>query len=92
MNLYSLFDRKQREFGQIISGSNDEAVKRELRSAQKRSEAGNMHLYPEDFDLMYLGRYIVETGVIEPQVPAKLVVNVGEYVASFVPAGGVHAG
>ena len=31
MKLYALFDRKLREYGQLVQSNNDEAVKRNLR-------------------------------------------------------------
>lgn len=74
MRMYSLFDRKMREYGAIVLGSNDESIVRALRE-MLGSSASTMAKYPGDFDLMCLGVFDPETGVIGAEIP-RLVVNV----------------
>jgi hypothetical protein len=76
--LYSLLDRKIREFGPVLGERNEETLTRMLRDAVVVEDAQTMlQKYPEDFDLYYLGEYDNELGMIHPTTP-RLVYNVGE--------------
>jgi len=75
MNIYSLYDRKLREFGPLVVSNNDESVVRALREGLPGS-GGTVNKYPEDFDLMCLGALDVDTGLIVPERVPLLVVNV----------------
>lgn len=81
MRIYSLFDRKLREYGQLVMMNNDEAVKRALAESLPQSQGTTLAKYPEDFDLMYLGEIDVTTGVIERSMVPVLVIN----VAGLIP-------
>jgi len=65
--VYSLFDRRVREFGNLLLGQNDEALKRELQFLT----GGNSLLskYPQDFDVMLLGEFELETGELSIAAP-----------------------
>lgn len=75
MRMYSLFDRKMKEFGAVVLGSNDEVTKRALREGAPQMR-GTLKEYPEDFDLYFLGEFEPETGVIVPASPPLVVENV----------------
>lgn len=75
MRVYSLFDRKLREYGSLVLCQNDEAVKRAIHEGiPANSTVGK---YPEDYDVMLLGDFDSATGVIEP-LQIVLVENVRE--------------
>lgn len=78
MRVYSLFDRKAKEYMALVVGTNDELVIRGLQESFSTPQANTVFKYPQDFDLMRLGEFDPETGVISPEVPARLVVNVAE--------------
>lgn len=75
MNMYTLFDRKLREHGQIVLANNDEACKRALKDGLSGS-GSTVEKYPEDFDLMCVGSFDSETGMVVPIGIPKLVENV----------------
>lgn len=73
MYCYSLFDRKLREFGNILISNNDASVMRMLLDAMRGSRS-LPDLHPEDFDLFVLGEFDVSTGVLVGS-PPRLVAN-----------------
>lgn len=72
--LYSLFDRKLLEYGQLLQARNDEAIKRNVLDGIKGSNS-TVERYPEDFDVFCLGEFDAESGQIQAE-RARLVVNV----------------
>lgn len=62
MKVYSLYDRKLREFGGLVLSQNDATVKRAIHEGvPANSTVGK---YPQDYDLMLLGEFDAETGVL----------------------------
>jgi len=77
MQLYAIFDRKLKEFGQtVVAERNSSAFLRNVVDGVKRAEGSLMHSHPEDFDVYVLGEIDRETGQITAQAP-RLVENVG---------------
>lgn len=75
MNVYSLLDVKLREYGPLVLANNDASVRRALCDGIPGS-GGTVAKYPEDFNLMLLGTFDVETGMMVPEVVPLLVDNV----------------
>lgn len=65
MNIYSLFDRKLKTFGQLVLDRNDFAVQRGLLDALTASADTLIAKHPEDFDLYHVGAFDEETGKVE---------------------------
>jgi len=61
--MFSIFDRKLREYGAPLVQRNEESMCRELRSM--KGSLGMMDKYPEDFDLHVIGEYDAETGRVD---------------------------
>lgn len=81
MKVYSLFDRKLREYGGLVLCPNDDGVRRALHEGvTPNSTVGK---YPEDYDLMYLGEFDPQSGVIKPDLIA-LVDNVRDILVRHV--------
>lgn len=76
MRVYSLFDRKMKEYGSLVMGSNDESTVRALKEMLLGSQS-TVSKYPGDYDLMCLGYFDVENGEILAETPT-LVVNCEE--------------
>lgn len=76
MKIFSMLDKKMGEYGALVLANNDEVVIRGL-SEHLVGERGNSTLvkHPEDFDLMCVGQFDVETGRIVAWDP-KFVCNV----------------
>lgn len=76
LEIYSLLDRKLREFGvhALPLAQNLEVVKRSLQDGIPGSETA-MARHPEDFDLYLLGTFDEDTGMIVPEEVPKLVAN-----------------
>lgn len=87
MNIYSLFDRKLREYGPLVLANNDASVCRALCDGIPGTQS-TIAKYPDDFDLMLLGAFDSDTGQIAPEVIPRLVDN----VASILPPGRVTDG
>lgn len=77
MRIYSLFDRKLREYGQPSLSPNDATIFRVLSDVIPGS-GSTMARHPEDFDLFALGELDVETGVIRPAETPLLIENLKE--------------
>lgn len=75
MQVYSLFDRKLREYGGLVLMPNDASCKRALHEGL--SSNSTVGKYPEDYDLMLLGEFDPLSGVIKPGV-IVLVDNVAD--------------
>lgn len=87
MQIYSLFDRKVREFGPLVTTNNDESALRAIRDGVPGS-GGTIAKYPEDFDLMLLGAFDADTGQIVPESVPLLVANVGDVLKAPSPRAG----
>lgn len=62
MRVYSLFDRKVREYGGLVLSPNDETAERALQEGiPAQSTVGK---YPEDYDLYYLGEFDASKGLL----------------------------
>lgn len=64
IRMYSLFDRKMREFGAVVLAPTDEACKRALVEGFRGARNSTMALYPEDFDLHCVGTFDELTGKV----------------------------
>lgn len=87
MLVFSLLDRKLKEYGPLVQMNSPEAVKRGLADTLRAGKAGLIGEHPEDFDLMWIGEFDVETGVLVPAKVPTLVVNAAE----LIPARGDNA-
>lgn len=81
-NVYSLFDRKAREFGQLVTAANDEAMFR-LLADTIRGSASVIERYPEDFDLFICGTFDTDGGVLAASGPSVFVENVADILGRF---------
>jgi len=82
--IYSMLDRKLKEFGALVCANNDEAVKRALRDAVKQGPS-LMSEHPDDFDLVRVGEFDVETGVIRVTDVPTLVDSVSTIIGKPIP-------
>lgn len=80
MRVYSLFDRKLRQYGSLVLERNDFAVQRAIADGVKGAPDSLIGKHPEDFDLVYLGEFDQDTGALQYLVSPALVVNVAELV------------
>lgn len=62
MRIYTIYDLKVQEYGNLVLAANDATVVRALRDGlpPNTTEAK----YPQDFNLMYMGTYHTHTGII----------------------------
>lgn len=79
--IYSVLDRKLREYGQLGLARNDEAVQRAIGD-QVRGSGTLMEKYPGDFDLYCVGEFDSETGVVEGYPVPRLVRTVEEILTA----------
>lgn len=87
MRLYSMLDRKMKEFGAVMIAQNDEVMIRTLKDSLPSGSIVASH--PEDFDLFFLGAMAMETGVIASSSPT-LVAGMSSVLNVDVPfAGGL---
>lgn len=76
MQVFSLFDRKLREYGSLVLANNAEAVKRALVDGV-RGSGSLVEKHPQDFDLMEIGMFDTDSGILVPGKLPVLVDNVG---------------
>lgn len=76
--LYSMYDRRMREYGQIATAKNDESITRGISDSIRGSNSV-VEKHPGDFDVYIVGEFNDETGEVVRLVP-RLVCNVGEYL------------
>lgn len=76
MLVYSLLDRKMKEFGQLVVARNEESVKRGIVDGL-RGSGSLVERHPDDFDLYVVGEFDQETGVLVP-VHSRLIGSVAE--------------
>lgn len=88
MVVYSLWDRKLREFGALVISRNDESIIRAVCDGIPGSNS-MVAKHPEDFDLMRLGEYFPASGFLGgEQGPPVLVANVGDILRAAQHAQG----
>lgn len=76
MLVYTLLDRKLKEFGALVLGRNDEGVRRSVVDGVVGSKSV-IELHPGDFDVFCVGEFDQESGMLTTGRP-RLVSNVGE--------------
>lgn len=81
MEVYSLLDRKLKEFGQLVVAKNDELVRRSLLDGIRGSKS-LMETHAADFDLFCVGSFDEETGILTHK-PLRLVVNVADILEAY---------
>lgn len=84
--VYSLFDRKLREYGPLAVVKNDESVKRSLLDSIVGS-GSLQEKHANDYDVMQVGWFFADTGYLTgmPDIP-RFVVNLGELIG-VAPSG-----
>lgn len=82
MNVYSLFDRKLRQYGQLMTERNDFGMQRGLSDGLRVNPESLISKHPGDFDLYQVGSFDDESGLFgeEPAIP-RLVCNLLDLVA-----------
>lgn len=66
--LYSLFDRKARQFGPIVVERTEGSVRRSLEAGIPGS-GSIMEKYPDDYDLYLVGSFDEDVGLVEGCAP-----------------------
>lgn len=87
MLVYSLLDVKAKEYGALVLAQNDEMIFRSLMDGV-RSGDSLLARYPEDFHVMRLGVFDIETGQLVPENIPQLVASVRE----VLERGGMNGG
>jgi len=64
MRVYSIMDRKMREYGQLSTFPNDETAMRAVQDGVRGSNS-TVEKHPTDFDLMCVGQFDVDLGVLQ---------------------------
>lgn len=80
--VYSLYDRKLREYGALMVEKNDFACQRGLSDGISQAPQSMIALHPGDFDLYHVGEWDEEKGVLLVAIPPSLVCNLQELVKS----------
>lgn len=78
--MVSMFDRKARGYGAVMVFANAEVARRAVLSIV-RGDTGDIHLFPGDFDLMSIGSFDDDTGVVTPELPS-LLFNCGDLLSA----------
>lgn len=79
VKIYSLLDLKMGEHGGLVLAMNDATVRRVmLESLDRNKGQSTVEKYPADFGLYCLGNFDPLSGVIEPEVPRRLVALVSD--------------
>jgi len=87
VNVYSLFDRKLRQYGQLVLERNDYGVQRGLGDGIKAQGESLLAKHPEDFDLYQVAEFDDESGVVTALVPPRFVSSVSDVVPARVDEG-----
>lgn len=87
MRIYSLFDLKMKEYGNLVLGQNDEVIVRAMRDGIAGS-GSSVDKYPDDFELHYLGTFNPETGAVTVVMTPELVAKVGDVLRGPIPQAG----
>lgn len=84
MEMYSVYDRKVREYGAILLAPNVGAMGRQVQVGVRGSNS-LMEKYPEDFEIHKVGTFDTDTGEVvapgRPEIVAPLTVVLGVDVA-----------
>lgn len=75
LRVYSIFDRKLREFQGLMTEKNDETLRRSMLSV--RGSGHIIEKHPEDFDVVFVGEFDDDTGVLSV-APVVLIANLRE--------------
>jgi len=82
MRVYSVFDKKLQEFGQLAVSKNDESMRRAMFDGVKGSNS-MIEKYPEDYDLYCVGEFEQAQGLLSGwKGPAILVCNAADLMAA----------
>lgn len=73
-NLYCIYDRKAAYCLPVFSARTDTDAIRTFTEAVTTSETP-ISQYPADFDLIQIGSYDMETGIVTPLIPMGLIIN-----------------
>lgn len=65
MKVYSVFDRKMREYGQLVHARTDEAVVRSFSDSLNNGTRSPVSMHAEDYELMCVGEFDPETGELQ---------------------------
>lgn len=68
VKVYSLLDRKMRQFGQLLLAANDETLERMVRDVLVGS-GSLMEKYPSDFDVFAVGAFDPDDGTLDGHSP-----------------------
>lgn len=86
MEMYSVYDRKLREYGNVLLAANFAALSRTLQMGL-RGTGSLMETYPDDFEVMLLGTFDVGTGEIVIDGRPKVVGSLAQIVLNGKVAG-----
>lgn len=85
MRVYSLHDVKSRTYGALMIIDTEEAAMRAVAHASSGAQSGMLHSHPQDFNLMFVGLFDIDTGkLIGSDVPI-LVANVASLLPTPTP-------
>lgn len=85
MQIYSLLDRKLKEYGALVTAQNDEVIRR-MAGDSVRGSKGLQELHAEDFDIMHVGEFDSDAGVLTSTRVPRLVANLKDILeASNAP-------
>jgi len=65
MRMYSVYDRKLREYGSVLLAPNDGVMARTILTGV-RGSSSLMEKYPEDFQVEHVGNFDISTGLVTP--------------------------
>lgn len=65
MRIYVIFDNRAKSYGTPFFQPNDISAVRSFKTEVIRADTANVyHLYPQEFDLMWIGEFDTNTGLI----------------------------
>lgn len=79
--VYSLLDRKLREFGPLVLAKNDETIRRSVVDGIRGSKSVQ-EAHAGDFDLFCVGEFEEENGMLTHRPPV-IVANVAEILEAY---------
>lgn len=85
LEVYTLFDRRMREFGALVTAQNEDTARRMVGDGLRQDSL--VSRYPGDYDLYQLGVYDERTGLIERHASPVLVATVDEIRLQFKNGG-----
>lgn len=73
MKIYTIYDKKTETYGRPFFERSDQAALRSVRTVVNTPEQHNQYYkYPGDFELVQIGQYNDESGMLEAMTPQKL--------------------